>query len=187
MDHPDVMQAVTFSVPHTRLGEDVAAALVLREGASVTQKEIREFLLARLSDFKVPSQSVIVNEIPKGPTGKVQRIGLAAKLALLLRKEYVPPSSPLENTLSKIWGEVLGVERVGLHDNFFALGGDSLLATRMMSRLRRNFQVEMSLESIFKDPTLAGQASIVEKTVLEGIENLTEEEASILLGDKDTK
>lgn len=187
MDHPDVMQAVTFSVPHTRLGEDVAAALVLREGASVTQKEIREFLLARLSDFKVPSQSVIVNEIPKGPTGKVQRIGLAAKLALLLRKEYVPPSSPLENTLSKIWGEVLGVERVGLHDNFFALGGDSLLATRMMSRLRRNFQVEMSLESIFKDPTLAGQASIVEKTVLEGIENLTEEEASILLGDKNTK
>ena len=81
-DHPAVHQAVTFAMPHDKLGEDVAAAVVLKEGAAATERELRDYAARRLTDFKVPRRIVIVAEIPKGATGKLQRIGLAAKLGL---------------------------------------------------------------------------------------------------------
>ncbi len=82
MDHPAILQVVTFAVPHVKLGEDVAAAVVLREGSSLSEKELREFAARRLADFKVPRTVLFLPEIPKGATGKLQRIGLAAKLGL---------------------------------------------------------------------------------------------------------
>jgi acyl-CoA synthetase (AMP-forming)/AMP-acid ligase II len=82
MDHPAVAQCVTFAMPHEKLGEEVAAAVVLREGASATEKELQQFVSARLADFKVPRKILILPEIPKGATGKLQRIGLAQKLGL---------------------------------------------------------------------------------------------------------
>jgi acyl-CoA synthetase (AMP-forming)/AMP-acid ligase II len=82
MDHPAVQQVVTFAMPHPKLGEDVAAAVVLREGKSASEKEIREFAAKKLADFKVPRKILILEEIPKGATGKLQRIGLAQKLGL---------------------------------------------------------------------------------------------------------
>ncbi|MGH6932036.1 MAG: acyl--CoA ligase [Dongiaceae bacterium] len=82
LSHPAVAQAVTFAVPHAMLGEDVAAVIVLREGRSAAEAELREFAGKRLADFKVPRRILFVDEIPKGPTGKLQRIGLATKLGL---------------------------------------------------------------------------------------------------------
>ncbi|HEX3754115.1 MAG TPA: AMP-binding protein, partial [Rhizomicrobium sp.] len=82
MDHPAVAQVVTFAVPHDMLGEDIAAAVVLRDGASCEEQELRSFVGARVADFKVPRKIVFLTEIPKGATGKLQRIGLAAKLGL---------------------------------------------------------------------------------------------------------
>jgi acyl-CoA synthetase (AMP-forming)/AMP-acid ligase II len=82
MTHPAVAQAVTFALPHDKLGEEVAAAIVLREGRTATERELRDFVSARLADFKVPRKVVFLAEIPKGATGKLQRIGLAAKLGL---------------------------------------------------------------------------------------------------------
>lgn len=82
MDHPDVAQVVTFAMPHDKLGEEVAAAIVLREGRSASESDIRTFASGRLAEFKVPRRIVILEEIPKGATGKLQRIGLAAKLGL---------------------------------------------------------------------------------------------------------
>jgi oxalate---CoA ligase len=82
MDHPAVLQAVTFSIPHPMLGEDVAAAVVLREGASATEQELGGFLSGRLAPFKTPRKILFLAEIPKGATGKLQRIGLAQKLGL---------------------------------------------------------------------------------------------------------
>jgi acyl-CoA synthetase (AMP-forming)/AMP-acid ligase II len=82
MDHPAVAQVVTFAVRHEKLGEEVAAALVLREGHRATEEELKEFASRRLAPFKVPRTIVLLEEIPKGPTGKLQRIGLAAKLGL---------------------------------------------------------------------------------------------------------
>jgi acyl-CoA synthetase (AMP-forming)/AMP-acid ligase II len=84
LDHPAVGQCVTFAMPHDKLGEEVAAAVVLREGAAAAdERQLREFAATRLADFKVPRKILILAEIPKGPTGKIQRIGLAAKLGLV--------------------------------------------------------------------------------------------------------
>lgn len=82
MDHPAVHQAITFAMPHDKLGEDVAAAVVLREGMSVTERELQDHANQRLAAFKVPRRIVFLEEIPKGATGKLQRIGLAQKLGL---------------------------------------------------------------------------------------------------------
>ncbi|HEX4683093.1 MAG TPA: acyl--CoA ligase [Gemmatimonadaceae bacterium] len=82
MEHPAVHQCVTFAMPHDMLGEEVAAAIVLRQGAAATDKELRQFAATRLADFKVPKKILILQEIPVGATGKLQRIGLAQKLGL---------------------------------------------------------------------------------------------------------
>jgi len=82
LDHPAVAQVVTFAIPHRKLGEDVAAAVVLNEGTSATQREIQKFVAERLADMKVPRKIIFLDEIPKGATGKLQRIGLAEKLGL---------------------------------------------------------------------------------------------------------
>ena len=82
MDHPAVQQVVTFAVPHPKLGEEVAAAVVLREGMDATPQDVRDFAMTRLAAFKCPKTVVILDEIPKGPTGKLQRIGLADKLGI---------------------------------------------------------------------------------------------------------
>ena len=82
MDHPAVAQAVTFAMPHDKLGEEVAAAIVLREGESAEESDVRDFVSGHLADFKVPRRVLVLDEIPKGATGKLQRIGLAEKLGL---------------------------------------------------------------------------------------------------------
>jgi len=80
LDHPAVAQALTFAMPHAKLGEDVAAVVVLREGMTATEAQLRDYAATRLADFKVPRKIVFLAEIPKGATGKLQRIGLHEKL-----------------------------------------------------------------------------------------------------------
>ena len=82
MDHPAVAQVVCFAIPHAKLGEEVGAVVVLREGAQVTERELQAFVAQRLADFKVPAKLLFMDEIPKGATGKLQRIGLATRLGL---------------------------------------------------------------------------------------------------------
>jgi acyl-CoA synthetase (AMP-forming)/AMP-acid ligase II len=82
MTHPAVHQCVTFGMPHQMLGEEVAAAIVLKEGVQTDDRELRHFASSRLADFKVPKRILILKEIPVGATGKLQRIGLAEKLGL---------------------------------------------------------------------------------------------------------
>src|SRR5262249_50905410 len=128
LSHPAVAEAATFAVPHATLGEDVASAIVLRPHQVATQKDIRQFAIGRIAEFKIPRQVLIVGEIPKGRTGKVQRIGLAAKLGFATStppQTYVAPRTPLEKALANHWAEILRVEQVGIHDDFFASGGDS--------------------------------------------------------------
>jgi amino acid adenylation domain-containing protein len=167
LDHPAVAQAVTFAVPHPTLGEDVAVAVVLRAGATTTAHELRQFVLRKLAIHKSPSQVVIVPAIPKGPTGKVQRIGLYEKLAAQMKATFVAPGNSLEESLARIWCEVLGSEKIGVNDNFFALGGQSLLATQVISRIRRDMQVEIPLRSLFEYPTVAGLAGVFASISLE--------------------
>jgi acyl-CoA synthetase (AMP-forming)/AMP-acid ligase II len=167
--HPAVAQAVTFAVPHPTLGEDVASAIVLRPHAAATPKDIRQFAMEHIAAFKVPRQVVIVPEIPKGATGKVQRVRLAAELGLVentaAAQPAVAPRTPLEKTLAGIWAEVLQVEQVGLHDDFFVLGGDSIHATRVVIRLHEVVHVEAEVSLVFDAPTVAEMAEHIESLI----------------------
>ncbi len=169
LDHPAVMEAAAFAVPHPTLGEDVGAAVVLRPDAAATAKAIRQFVIGRVADFKIPRQVVIVTELPKGPTGKVQRIGLAAKLGLAsqgaLPRIFVAPQTPIETMLAAIWTEILQLERVGIHDDFFALGGDSLLATEFLARVHDTMGLEIEVSRFFEAPTIAEIAGHLETLI----------------------
>ena len=83
LSHAEIAQVVCFAVPHAKLGEDIAAAVVLSEGSNLNEKDIQGFVAERLAKFKVPSSIVVLDEIPKGATGKIQRIGMADKLGLV--------------------------------------------------------------------------------------------------------
>ena len=157
--HPEVAQAVAFAVPHPSLGEDVAAAVVLTAGSALLPALLREFLFGRLADFKVPSEILILSEIPQGPTGKIQRIGLAERLRENRQQAFVAPRDFVEGILAQAWAEVLEVARIGIHDNFFALGGDSLNATRVAARVVALLPVELPTTALFRQPTVAELAA----------------------------
>jgi amino acid adenylation domain-containing protein len=170
MEHPAVAQAVTFAVPHARWGEDVATAVVLCQDTLATEQELRRFVATRLALFKVPSQVLFVEAIPVGSTGKLQRRSLAEQFGLAVPSQHQPalhtaytaPCTPLEEVLAGLWATVLGVERVGIYDNFFQLGGDSILATQILSRIREATSVEVSFPSFFATPTVADIARSIE-------------------------
>ena len=170
LEHPAVAEAVTFAVPHATLGEDVAAAVVLRPNADATPKDIRQFAAGRLADFKVPRQVLIVEQLPKGSTGKVQRIGLAEKLGLgsAASRTFAAPRTPLETILAGIWADVLRLEQVGIHDDFFALGGDLLLAAHVLTSIHDAMHLEVGVVSLFDAPTVAEMAEYLETLIKAG-------------------
>lgn len=173
VEHGAVAQAITFAVPHPTLGEDVAAAVVLRNGMNASEAELRSYLLERIAEFKVPSRFVFVDDIPKGPTGKLQRIGLADRLAAKLVEPFRPPTTPVESSLAQIWQEVLQVDRIGAADNFFMLGGDSLSTARILARVNCQFDVHLTLRQAFESPKLKDLAVQVELQILDSIEGRT--------------
>jgi len=119
---------------------------------------IRLFLRAKLPDYMVPSAFVFLDKLPLTPNGKLDRKALPKPDQTRCELAYVPPRSPVEETLVAIWQEVLNVERIGIHDNFFALGGHSLLAIQLMVRLNKQFQIELPLHFLFEHPTISGLA-----------------------------
>jgi acyl-CoA synthetase (AMP-forming)/AMP-acid ligase II/acetyltransferase-like isoleucine patch superfamily enzyme/acyl carrier protein len=152
--HPAIAQAIAFAVPHPTLGEDVAAAVVLQEGAAATEIEIRDFAAARLASYKVPSQVLIVQEIPKGPTGKLRRIGLVDKLTSKLQDDFVVPVTVVEKQLTDIWKNLLHVDQVGVRDSFYALGGDSLATALMIIEIEDRFNTAIPVDSFLRSPTI---------------------------------
>jgi acyl-CoA synthetase (AMP-forming)/AMP-acid ligase II/acyl carrier protein len=169
--HPAVKQAVAFAVPHPSLGEDVAAAVVLRDGQTVSVQELRQSAAASLASFKVPRQIVFVQEIPKGATGKIQRVGLAEKLkpeleAFIMREAAgtTAPRTPLEAELLAIWQQVLENKQIGVLDDFLALGGNSIQAARILAQVNEHFGIDLQLIDLFTTSTVAALADLVTET-----------------------
>jgi acyl-CoA synthetase (AMP-forming)/AMP-acid ligase II/acyl carrier protein len=164
LSHPDVSDAAVFPVPHGRLGEDVAAAVVLRQDAKVSAQRLRDFARERLAGFKVPGLIRIVPEIPIGIGGKIKRDELAAAFSKTQPVgderggAMVSPRSELECQLAGIWADVLDVDQVGVDQDVFSFGVDSLAITQMILRLGERFSVDFSFEDIFKAPTVAALA-----------------------------
>jgi acyl-CoA synthetase (AMP-forming)/AMP-acid ligase II len=168
LGHPAVQQAVTFALPHPTLGEEVAAAVVLQEFATATESELQNYLAQSLADFKIPRQIIFVSEIPKGPTGKIQRIGLGEKIldchqkALPKSRELLPPTI-LEQQISSLWSSILGREDIALQDSFLHLGGDSISGAQLRSRIRDLFQVDVPWLQLFQEASsVAGLAKFIQ-------------------------
>jgi acyl-CoA synthetase (AMP-forming)/AMP-acid ligase II/acyl carrier protein len=170
LSHPDVIDAAVFPVPHGRLGADVAAAVVLRQDAKVSAQRLRDFARERLAGFKVPGLIRIVPEIPKGGGGKIKRGELAAAFSKTppaadkCGGEMVSRRSELERQLARIWADLLDIDQVGVDQDVFALGVDSLAMTQMILRLEERFGVDSSFEDIFNAPTVEALALRVESS-----------------------
>jgi acyl carrier protein len=157
--------------------------------------ELKRYLSEKVPEYMVPSAIVVMNELPMTPNGKVNRgaLGRPEQTRPELKSEYEAARTPAEETLVEIFQELIGVERVGIHDNFFEMGGHSLLATQVLSRVRDRFEIELPLRSLFEEPTVAGLALTIAQNqakgqeqqemarFLAGLEEMTEEEAERLL------
>jgi amino acid adenylation domain-containing protein len=136
----------------------LVAYVVPSEGQSLTVWELREHLERQLPQYLTPSGYVVLERLPLTPNGKIDRQALPApgKHDAELDDRYVAPSTPIENDVAQIFRDVLRIEDVGIYDDFFALGGHSLLVTQVISRINRAFQVELSVRALFDAPTVNG-------------------------------
>jgi acyl-CoA synthetase (AMP-forming)/AMP-acid ligase II/thioesterase domain-containing protein len=132
--HPAVCEAAAFAVPHPRLGETVGAAVVLRVGASLSSPELIAFVSDRLAPFQLPRHIEILDSLPVGVTGKISRTQLSRSF-IDVQRPTAQPGAPLEMLIANIWQRRLNRIDIGVEDDFFEIGGDSLLATEMLLEL----------------------------------------------------
>ena len=161
---PGVAEAVTFSIPHDTLGEDVLAAVVTKTGMAVDADALRERLAQSLSTYKVPTRILIVDSIPRNAIGKVLRRELPRLLASRLAAEGRGPDSDVERKLLDIWHALLRRHDIGVTDNVFQFGADPLRAELAASAILRETGIEISVKIIFAHPTVRAQASLTEAT-----------------------
>ena len=155
MEHPAVGQCLTFALPDSQLGEEVGVAVMLRPGAIVEEAELQRFAAARLADFKVPRRVFPVDAIPTGPTGKLQRIGMAGRMGITTdswkpeQNRTVPADAAAAGVVLRIMCGVLKAAELDADTGFFDAGGDSLLASRLIARLESEFGKTLSIVDLF--------------------------------------
>ena len=162
-EHEDVRQAAV-KVHGEGVDASLVAYVVFEEEGGFDLREMRRILRRFLPDYMVPSLLIALDAFPLTPSGKLDRKALPDPGTLGSREgeAYVAPRTPGEEALAGIWEEILGLERVGVHDDFFALGGHSLLATQVTSRVAEDMGVELGLWSLFESPTVAELAEDIE-------------------------
>ncbi|MEO0966943.1 MAG: amino acid adenylation domain-containing protein [Cyanobacteria bacterium J06639_18] len=186
--HPSVKTVVVMAVGEQQKSKRLIAYVVPQQKQTLTSKELHNYLKKQLPDYMVPSTFTFIEALPLTPNGKVNRSSLLASVETVNEptQDYVAPNTEIEEMLAKLWAEILHVERVGIHDSFFELGGNSLLAIQLMTQLRETLQIELSLRKFLNAVTIAKLATLIEEILLQEIEaeveTLTEEQAQHLLG-----
>ena len=161
--HPTIKQSVVVAREIASKDKQLVAYIVTISKMPVEVSDIRSFLKNRLPDYMIPASLVQLDEIPLTPTGKVNRQALPVPdLDIDLRGTFVPPETDTEKSIARIWTEVLNLKQVGIHDNFFELGGHSLLATQVVSRIDKDFQINVSIRDFFTVPTIAQLAKVID-------------------------
>jgi acyl carrier protein len=180
-------------IPQTfHSGEDRLVAYFTTSSNFVpSTTDLREFLQLTLAEYMIPSAFVPLDSIPLTPAGKLDRAALPLMLPSrpALKTTFVAPERPTEERLAKIWRGILDIEQIGIHDNFFDLGGHSLAATRIVAQVINAFQVDVSVNDLFDAPTIAKMSEVVTAShikcasaaellqILQDIEAMTDEEA----------
>lgn len=156
--HPDVAQAV---VAVREITPGTKRLVAYAAGTGLDQAGLRAFASAALPDYMMPTAFVVLDALPLNANGKVDRKALPApEPEALTAAEYTAPRTGREQLLAEVWASVLGLPRVGVHDNFFDLGGDSILTIQVVSRVREE-GLTISPKQMFKAPTVAGLAELV--------------------------
>lgn len=184
--HPSVREGFVVA-RELASGEKQLVAYVVLDSKGATDVGLRSFLATQLPEYMIPAAFVQLELLPLNSNGKIDRNALPAPdLTNSLRGDaYVAPRTAIEQQLAAILAPLLHLDRVGVEDNFFLLGGHSLLGTQLISRIRDAFGVELSLRTIFEAATIAQLTSEVEKLLLAKIESMTEEEAQQMLNAPD--
>jgi amino acid adenylation domain-containing protein len=197
VEHEEVSDAAVVAMEDQPGGQRLVAYVVPRNGHAPSVTQLRQHLQQRVPDYMVPSAFVELESLPLTSSGKVDRRALPRPDGMRpdLDMAFVAPSDPIEETLASIWREVLGLERVGIYDDFFASGGHSLLAAQVISRIQREFGVDLALRDFFSAPNISSLAERITEValaaaddekldaMLEALENIDEQQAqSILVG-----
>ncbi len=161
--HPHVRDTVVAAQEAPSGDQRLVAYCSPAQSPAPAAEELRCFLKTTLPDYMVPAVFVMLDLLPRTPNGKVDRKALPIPDAAAAPGECVAPTTPMQLAIAQIWSDVLGLKRVGLHDNFFTLGGHSLIATQVISRLRSFSRTEVMLRDLFESPTLAGLAATIEQ------------------------
>ena len=176
--HPEVREGYVVATENGA-GERRLVAYIVPRRESPNLSDLRGFLGKQLPDYMLPVAFISLETLPFGPNGKVDRSALPgpSDANTLRDAAFIDPTTPTEERIAAILAALLGVERVSVHDNFFLLGGNSLLGTQVIARLRSAFEVEVPLLDLFDHPTVAGLAEVVEQLIVANLDAMSEEEA----------
>jgi len=194
-EHPQIKQVAIVAFDHDNGDKYLAAYIVPQSGSALNTSEINSYLRLKLPDYMIPSVVKFLEVLPL-KSGKLDRKGLPQpnRTRPDLSTRYVAPRTKIEAELMQIWQYVLSLDAVGVHDNFFDVGGHSLAATRVVSRAVKQYQLEITLHSLFNSPTIADMAAVITKhqgkaldkqgveAVLDELESLSDEGVEQLLG-----
>lgn len=181
--HPAVQASFVTTRESGTSNKQLLAYIVLKPGILATDADLRDFLSAQLPEYMVPALFVQIDSLPVNANGKIDRGALPAPddANSFHVHPYVAPRTPVEQRIAEILGPLLGIEKVGVEDNFFLLGGHSLLGTQLIARTREAFGVALSLRSVFEAPSIAALAAEVERLLYIRLEATSEEEAEQLV------
>lgn len=181
-EHPAVREAAAVVREDEPNDKRLVAYVVPEKKHAATVTELRGFLKRKLPDYMIPSAIMMLNALPLTPNGKIDIRALPVPEASIeLQETFVPPRTPVEEALTRIWAEVLSTDKIGVRHNFFELGGHSLLATKVMSRIPGSFQVELALRTLFEKPTVEELAVAITEKQAEGIQE--EQQVSTILAE----
>jgi thioesterase domain-containing protein/acyl carrier protein len=162
--YPEIQACIVAAREEPSGDKRLVGYVVPRNGSSPSVTQLRNFLKSTLPDYMIPSSFLLLDALPLTPNGKVDRRALPApeEGRRELEEAFVAPRTPLEQTVAGIWCQALGLEKVGVHDNFFDLGGHSLLAVRLFSQIEKTFDRQLPLAAIFQGPTVGQLASLLQ-------------------------
>jgi amino acid adenylation domain-containing protein len=175
--HPEVRETAVVARPMANGELGLCAYVVPVQPDGLEPSNLREFLREIIPGYMIPASITMIASLPRTTSGKIAREALPDPDPGERREAggYVAPRYTEEEILAGIWSELLGVAEVGVYDNFFALGGHSILATQLISRMRRAFQVEVALRSLFEAPTIAEMALVIEDLLIDQLESLEDD------------